>query len=547
MARPRLHLGVFALFVLIVALRLAYLGEFPAWHSDEGFWANGARNHVLFGDAFLDGRLHPLLSPATYAALVAHFSLFAPTLVSARLFSAIAGILTCLVLWLAARRLFRARPWLPLFFFGVSGFVVLVHRITLLEAHQTLWLVLAAALYLVPFRGSMWLAGAAYGVALLVKSNSLYLAPAFLAALPAVTAAAAGDGARAPARTTTNRLLSKLVPLVPLAPFTFAAVLVAASGYGLAFARDPEQFRVAFGFELEARHFLDVASDPVLFHVGRFGFRPVAAVRLTFSLLKSEPFLTLLAAVAIARVLRRPAAAPREDRFFAAWALACFLFDLVQLNITQRYLGSMMPALAFLSARTLERALTTRPRRALALALCLAFAAFHVTRVGLGIRHAPNRDYWQTVDWIRTHVPRETGVMAASYIALSLPQESHDFFRVLFPYGGDHPLTLATELPRRHLTVIVRDSEWRHYETPEMASFLATHCTRLATFGAFEVLGVSGVVSARQSETALQITEVLPPDLHPLRGVSDVVATLPQDEPHVPAQKPVLDRLPRVR
>ena len=108
------------------------IGQYPEWHSDEGYWANGPRNSVLYGDALLDKRLHPFLSPATFAALRAHFMLFTPTLVTARLL-AILGIFTCVFVWLTARRMFPGRPWLPLFLFGVSGYVLITHRITLLS------------------------------------------------------------------------------------------------------------------------------------------------------------------------------------------------------------------------------------------------------------------------------------------------------------------------------------------------------------------------------------------------------------------------------
>src|SRR5262249_54766225 len=151
-----------------------------ALNPDEGFWTSGARNLVRYGDPLMDGRLHPFLSPATFVALSGYFCLVEPNLVTARLFSACVGALSCAIIWRVGRRYVSRPPWLPVLLFGVSSLVVLIQRIMLLEAHQMFWLLLAAALWLSPRRGSAVLAGAAYGIALLVKGNSLYLFPAFL-------------------------------------------------------------------------------------------------------------------------------------------------------------------------------------------------------------------------------------------------------------------------------------------------------------------------------------------------------------------------------
>src|SRR5947199_59135 len=80
------------LLVPVVLLRTLGLSAYPALHPDEGFWAAGPKNQVRFGDALLDGRLHPFLSPATFVALCGVFSFAEPNLWTARLFSAGVGI-----------------------------------------------------------------------------------------------------------------------------------------------------------------------------------------------------------------------------------------------------------------------------------------------------------------------------------------------------------------------------------------------------------------------------------------------------------------------
>lgn len=566
MSRWRANGAALALLVLAIFLRVAWIGDYPAFHSDEGFWASGARNLVRFGDTFLDNRLHPYLSPGTFAALVGWFGALPPSLVTARLFSAAAGIATCVLVWDLARTLLPHRTWLPVLFFGVSGLTVLLDRTLLLEAHQTFWLVLATALLFAvgPSRASLWslddppspahvegpvprrallFAGVAFGMALLVKSNSFYAVPAFAIA---VFPAAAGLPAGATARERLAKIGSRLTPV---ALFFGAAAVVAAAGYAAAFAHDPERFRAAFRYEVEATHFLLNLPDPLLFHVGRFGFRPIAATLCLLTLARSDPFLVLLGFVGAARVLRRPHVASRAERFFTVWALSGVVFAVVQINVTYRYFGSIAPALVFLAAFVAEDLFAVLPEPAasrpaapdsapatpseagaasatsvsaesatsvsstgtlpvstLALegdpdgvfgpsfrifAFAGVFLGFHLARLSVGLQEAPNRDYWRTVTFLTEHAPREANVLAAPYLGLSLPQKSLDFFRVLRPYGNeDNPLPIGPEVERRHIGILVRDAEWRHFETPDMASFVRTRCTPLARFGEYEVLSV---------------------------------------------------------
>lgn len=506
MSRTRLDvLRVLPLFALIVALRVAWIGQYPHHDSDEGFWANGARNQVLFGDAFMDGRLHPFLSPANHAALTACFSFLTPTLVTARLFSAMVSVLACVLVWLVARRLFPVRPWLPVLLFGLSGFVVVLHRMMMLEAHQTFWLVAQAALLFSRHRRAWALAGMAYGFALLVKSNSIYLAPAFVAALPFAgegrgedrsvgeDRSAGDDSSEGGGRSGVNHgFLQNFLPLFQLFG---AATLVAGVGYGLACAADPQRFYSAFRHELGLEH---VRGDDVLLRFGRFGLRPAAMAGTLTDMFRSDPVGLVLAGISIARVARRPSVATRAERFFTAWALGGLLFGMFQLVGIYRYVTTIAPALAFLAAMTLQRAFaksdavpSKQASRLAALSACAALSAYQLVRLAVGLSQTPNRDYWQTIDWVTRHVPTGAGVMTASYIGLSLPQPSFDFYRVLVPYESeDPPHLLAAEMDRRHLTFIIRDDEWRYFESADMATYLALRGNRLATFGSYEIFEV---------------------------------------------------------
>jgi Dolichyl-phosphate-mannose-protein mannosyltransferase len=475
----RFTLALVALGLVLVAVRLVGLDSYPALHPDEGFWASGASNQVKFGDALMDGRLHPFLSPATFVALTGYFAVVGPSLVSARLFSVAVGLLTCLLSWVLGRRYFPQRPWLLLLLFGLSGLTALVQRTILLESHQMLWLLLAAALWLSGVRGRTVLAGGTFGIALLVKSNSVYLLPAFLLAAP-------GWGAEADGRTARFSFRS-------LALFLLAVVLVAGAGYAAAWAVNPDAFVTAFRFELDGAHFLD---DSVLFHVGRFGLNRQRAPAVLKGLVLGEPFLLAGAAVGLFFLLRRPGSASRPDRFFAAWAVGGLVFHFAQIYVEHRYITTLAPAFAYLTARVLDPLMARREVRwqpVAALAFLGLFTAFHLARISEGIRQRRADGYWETAAWVGAHVPYDTKVLASPYVGLSLPQRTYDFFRMLQPYAaGQTHLPLDEVVEREGIALLIVDTEWREYHGQDaaMTTFLAARCRVLHTADGFTVFGV---------------------------------------------------------
>jgi 4-amino-4-deoxy-L-arabinose transferase-like glycosyltransferase len=464
---------ILALTVAVVALRLVGLGEYPALNPDEGFWAGGPRNLVLFGDGLMDGRLHPFLSPATFVLLSGWFEVAAPSLVTARLFSVLAGLLACVAIGFLSRRLFPARPWLFVLLFGLSSLAILFHRIGLLEAHQTFWLALAATLWLSRLRGAALWSGAAFGVALLVKSNSLYLLPAFLLTPPASTGE--GEGTARPS-------------WAAGALFLVACVLTAGGGYLAAWSLDPAGFATAFRYELDGHHFLD---DGVLFHVGRFGLHPARSLTTAKELFLIDPLLLLLALAGLVLVARRPGESTRADRFFAAWVVVGLAFYFGQIYVEVRYLSTLAPA--YLAARFLDRMLdraeSARLIRGLTLAVVLLFCGFHGARIVRGVALRPNADYWRTVAWVREHVPEGANVIAAPSIGLSLPRRSYDFYRLVYPYDGP-PVPIAPIVERYGITFLIVDAEWHAYETPDMRRFLAENCSRRATIAGTDIFEV---------------------------------------------------------
>lgn len=448
--------------LVLASVRFLHPGDFPKSHPDEGFWACGSRNLVRYGDSTLDGRLHPYLSPGTLVLVAGFFEMAPANLATARLFSAILGLLTCGLLGLIAHRRFANRPWLVPLLFGLSSLTILIHRMILLEADQMFWLVLAAMFWLSNWRGGGIAAGAALGVALLVKSNSLYVIPAFLL---------------------TPRPGVRVVPSLGL--FLTAALLIGGGGYVTAWSIHPDDFTRAFRYELESTHFLD---EGVLFHIGRFGLNPRLAAQVLVEFLTADGLLVLLGLAGLVKVLLHWKSADRTQRLFALWLLGGLCFHFGQIYVQYRYLTTLAPALAFLAADVIAGLLDAAEGQSQKILRCAAivflsvFCLFHLGRVGRGILRPTNGDYWQSVAWVNEHVPKDAHVLAAPVINLSLTPKGFDFFRSLVPYEG--PLRTLDEVVRdRKIDWIIRDPEWREYETPAMAQYLAERCTLRQTVG----------------------------------------------------------------
>src|SRR5688500_18373836 len=97
--------------------------------------------------------------------------------------------------------------------------------------------------------------------------------------------------------------------------------------------------------------------------------------------------------------------------------------------------------MAWLGARGVERLLergSSGWRLALAASVLVVFCVIHVGRTGAGVARNPNAWYWEVVGWMRKNVPADDRVVAAPSIKLSLPQQGHDFFRLIVPYEGPH-------------------------------------------------------------------------------------------------------------
>jgi hypothetical protein len=454
----RLLLVLLLLAGLAVAVRLVGLAQYPQVHPDEGFWACGSRNLVLHGDGLMDGRLHPFLSQPTFLLLAGVFSVAEPDLVTARATSVVLGLLTVGLFAAFTWRRFTDRPWLVVLLFGLSGLAVLIQRMVLLEAHQMLWLVVATGCWLSSGRLAPVAAGLAFAMAMLVKSNSIYLLPAFLLTLPA-----SGRWRWA-------------------GLFLASCLVLAGGGYLLAWGLWPEQFVHAFQYEVAGARFAD---EDTLFRIGRFGLHPPRAGKALWQMFFTDGLLVLGGLAGLVMVILRWRSAQRRDRFFALWLVLGLTFLLGQIYVEHRYLTTLAPALVYLAALVVE-ALLDRPRivaRILAVVLLAAFSLATLGRVGAGAISRPSAEYWQVVGWMRREARPEARVLADSVTNLSLPQRGYDFFRALVPYDGGPPRRVEEVVEQHGISYLIVGPEWRPYENADLTDFIARRCVPRQTIG----------------------------------------------------------------
>jgi len=180
--------GLVLLLVLGAVLRLACLGADPSpsleyyYITDEGWWVHNARNAALFGrwvlDDFNQGFLY---SPVHSLLLYAVFQALGVAVVPARAVSAVAGLLTGLFLYLAARAAGERRGT-ALVAAGllITGHLfIAVNRLAYPESTMLCCAVLGWWLWL---KGRPVLAGAAFGLSCFAKLAGVPGAalPAFL-------------------------------------------------------------------------------------------------------------------------------------------------------------------------------------------------------------------------------------------------------------------------------------------------------------------------------------------------------------------------------
>ena len=184
---PRVIVFIVAIACLARVVHLNADPSVPTWIGyvvDEGRWSESARNFALFGnmDWTTNARLHLMLAPGYQAVQYAAFALFGIDFASARLFTAVCGILIVTISYLALRRL--VTPFaltLGLVILGFETNLLAESRLALPEIPSLLFTLLAFLLLVLARKSprNAFLAGAVATIAVAMKGTTLIIVPVF--------------------------------------------------------------------------------------------------------------------------------------------------------------------------------------------------------------------------------------------------------------------------------------------------------------------------------------------------------------------------------
>ncbi|HEU4649494.1 MAG TPA: glycosyltransferase family 39 protein [Gemmatimonadales bacterium] len=438
------HRTLLTLLAAGALLRIFALSAFPEVQADEGLWTNSAKNFVEFGDWFMDGRTHLFLSPLFSGLAAISFWLLGPSIAAARLISAVAGVASVALLYAVVARACRDRrlALVAAAVLGLNQWSVIQSREALVESLQVALCLASLYVALGERRWSAAAAGVVFGLALLAKTNAIFLAPVLAAYLFL--------------RTRDNQTQSYTASLRSPLLFLGVALAIAGSVYATLYFAYPGRFVQAFRFELDGIHF-EQLSHPLI-RVGRFGLDPEQAARTILALVREAPFLIVLAALGagVWSVRRPPGSA-----VFALWLVVGLAFFLCQLFQPLRYFQLLSPPLAVAAAlailefgrATLVVRTSRRSLPGVALAICISFELLYLAASAFANRA---RLLPAIVPWVTTHVPRDASIMAAGYVCTDLPNRAYAHYWLA--RTPEQLLENVRELQIRYL--IVDSREW---------------------------------------------------------------------------------------
>jgi hypothetical protein len=391
--------------VSILWIRLAALDVFPPAVADEGGWPLNVRLWVADGLVTKDY----FTAPAYHWLLGIPFRLFEPSLGVARRVSAVAGLVSLVLLYGVALRVSRDRvtaAWAAVLL-GFCYPAVVVDRRGLIEPIQTVWLLATVFFFAGDTRRDRWgLAVATCGL-FLTKVSAAFI-------LPALSLAALVEKRGSPLA---SHRWAKLGAL-------WAGAGASGLGFALLFAGDPVLF--SSGWETAAQA---GTSSSVLVRAGRFGVDPLGVWEGMRTLTEWAPFLTAFGVAAAVRSIWH-----REGTLVGAWVGFGLLWLLGQLYRLDNHWAVLFPGLALGTAlllRELERA--ESPRRFLGagltgsrivLVLIVGYSASRIVG-GLVTARDPSR---AAVEWLKTNVQPDHTVVAAPYVLMQVPGHPVSFF-----------------------------------------------------------------------------------------------------------------------
>lgn len=391
---------------VILAVHLIRLQTFPLITADEGGWPLSVRNWVETGTRSTDY----FMAPGYHWLLGVPFQLFGALHSVARPVSVAVSLLGLLLFYRLTRKLAGDDMafWATLLL-GTSYPAVLIDRRALMEPFQitliTALCLAAASTRLLPVAGFT-------AALLLTKASGIFILPAIAVSrrrIPVWVALAAG-------------------------------VAIAAAIFWWLYTLDPATFLQGWATDLNHGNLGGRKDDS-----GRFRLNPLS-IELTLRWLSEhEPLLFGISALGLLKAIW-----DRKHALMAAWYIfgAAFLF--MQVYVQENHRAVLLPPLCFFAAYLLTELKFGWSRAALGI-----LVLYSVARIGGGIARTPDPNA-SALAWLASHTTRESHVMAAPYLLMSLPARPVSFWSLPHPYLPT-PAALAC---RKVEWLIVDEKEW---------------------------------------------------------------------------------------
>ena len=413
-----------------VGLRVIGLDAAPRPSFDEGGWPLSVRQWAL--DGLITYDFHT--APGYHLVLGAVFKLAPPTMLTARIFSALIGLAALPLFWWIARRLSddaRVAAWATVILASANPAIDIARR-ALIEPIQMLWLLGVVGALTLAGPGTGTLVALLTAGLLLTKANAVVLLPVFAFSL--------WWDQNGLLRVRRTQKVGGLAVGVALAGLVFLML----------YRLDPATFVHGWGSTM-LKEFQPTLSPIV--RAGRFVVDPRLALEGVKFLAAESPFLFAFGVVGAARTLRE-----RRLTIAGGWILVLLPFLLLQVVQSPQYFSVLYPALALCAAALLvsaERLESRRPGWAAIAVVVMVVEGLARTSGALLSTQRPDRP---TVEFLRERVADSERVLAAPFVLMQLRGPGTS----LFELGPEALVPTAAAVERLQANWIVLDrGEWQ--------------------------------------------------------------------------------------
>ena len=416
----------------ILAIRLAWLFEYPRVEADEGGWPMAVRY-------WLEGRRTTdfYMAPGYHWLLGIPFSIFGADWFVARMVSAVLGLAGLALFYRLALRLAGARTaWWAVLLLAACHTALLVDRRALMEPFQILLMLLLALAMVEKPRAWEWIAAGLTALLMLTKSSAVFLLPVLVLA----------DWVASPAQWR---------PAIRRGLVLGAGVCLAAAVFFWLYLGDPATFLGGWTKDMQV-----VNTPRAVKTGGRFALNPTSVGATLAYVASLDPLLVGLSAAGLFRAI-----ASHTQWLMSLWLLFGGAFLSIQLYVQGNHRAILAAPMCFLAAWFLvesEEAPTAARRRwfgyeitwpRLFIAAVLVYSTARMAASGWALEDrgtAPAR-------WLNAHAEAGQVVLGPPYVNIQLGSLSPvTFFWLPKPFLP----TAAAIAQYRADWLVVDEREW---------------------------------------------------------------------------------------